>query len=229
MMSPLTLNAADKYLREKGIPVVGGDGAHGLWFESPVLFFPGPSYTALVVATAKYAVKIKTSKIAMFYCAEASPCQVARDALHQLAGQGEGTRRRDRLRGQGLPGPAGLHGRVPAGESGAPTPWPSIVDAAATSRATRSCIQQGYRPQWLTSPLTSAEAGDPNNEGMMNPVATFPWFSAETPAQKLFHAAVRSTSRTSRSPHSSVVWVAGQMLKARPRTFPRGTWCPPTS
>ena len=37
-MAPLTVNAGDKYLREKGIPVIGGDGAHGLWFQSPVLY-----------------------------------------------------------------------------------------------------------------------------------------------------------------------------------------------
>src|SRR5437763_4921427 len=66
-MSPLTVNAGDKYLREKQIPVVGGDGAHGLWFESPVLFFPAPSYFTLAVATAKYAVSIGTPKAAMPY------------------------------------------------------------------------------------------------------------------------------------------------------------------
>src|SRR5206468_12933342 len=54
-----------------------------------------------------------------------------------------------------------------------------FVDAAAASRATRSCIQQGFKPQWLTSPLTSAHADDPNNDGMANPVAVFPWFLEE--------------------------------------------------
>ena len=81
-MAPLTVNAADKYLRDKQIPVVGGDGAHGLWFQSPVLFFPGPSYTTQAVGTAKLAVALNTPKVAMFYCAEAQPCQVGRDALH---------------------------------------------------------------------------------------------------------------------------------------------------
>ena len=63
MMAPLTINSTDKYLRDKGIPVVGGDGAHGLWFGSPVLFFPGPSYITQSVATAKLALALRRPKV----------------------------------------------------------------------------------------------------------------------------------------------------------------------
>ncbi len=191
MMAPLTINASDKYLRDKGIPVIGGDGAHGLWFGSPMLFFPGPSYTTQAVGTAKLALALKTPKVAMFYCAEAQPCQLGRDALHS------------KLAAEKAPGfeivyeakvslaqPDFSAECLQAKGKGAQAVI-VFVDAAAASRTTRSCIQQGYKPQWLTSPLTSAKADDPNNEGMTNPTAVAPWFAEETPAQKKFHDAVR--------------------------------------
>jgi branched-chain amino acid transport system substrate-binding protein len=220
-MSPLTINAGDKYLRDKNIPVVGGDGAHGLWFGSPVLFFPGPSYTTQAVATAKLALALNTPKVAMFYCAEAQPCQVGRDALHS------------KLKDEKAPGVEIVYEAkvslaqpdfsaecLQAQSKGAQAVI-VFVDAAAASRTTRSCIQQGYKPQWLTSPLTSAHADDPNNEGMANPVAVFPWFLEQSPAQKLFHDAIRRYNPSlTVNATTSVVWLAGQMLLAATKNVP---------
>jgi branched-chain amino acid transport system substrate-binding protein len=212
-MSPLTVNAGDKYLREKGIPVVGGDGAHGLWFQSPVLFFPGPSYTTQAVATAKLAVALKTPKIAMFYCAEAQPCQLGRDALHSKLKDEKAPEAQIVYEAKvSLAQPDFSAECLQAQSKGAQSVI-LFVDAAAASRATRSCIQQGFRPQWLTSPLTSAHADDPNNDGMTNPVAVFPWFLEETPPQRLFHEAVRRYNPSlTVNATTSVVWVSGQML-----------------
>jgi branched-chain amino acid transport system substrate-binding protein len=220
-MSPLTVNAGDKYLREKQIPVVGGDGAHGLWFESPVLFFPGPSYFTLAVATAKYAVSIGTPKVAMLYCAEAQPCQVGHDALHS------------KMKDEKAPGAEIVYEAkvslaqpdfsaecLQAKSKGAQAVI-LYVDAAAASRLTRSCLQQGYRPQWLEAPLTSAHTDDPNNDGMATPIATFPWFLEETPAQKAFQDAIRKYNPTLvRNATTSVVWVSGQMLLAATKNLP---------
>jgi branched-chain amino acid transport system substrate-binding protein len=213
MMAPLTINSTDKYLRDKGIPVVGGDGAHGLWFGSPVLFFPGPSYTTQAVATAKLAVDLKTPKIAMFYCAEAQPCQLGRDALHSKLKDEKAPQAEIVYEAKvSLAQPDFSAECLQAQSKGAQSVI-VFVDAAAASRATRSCIQQGFKPQWLTSPLTSAHADDPNNEGMTNPVAVFPWFLEQTPAQKLFHDAVRKYNPSlTVNATTSVVWVAGQML-----------------
>jgi branched-chain amino acid transport system substrate-binding protein len=221
MMAPLTINASDKYLRDKGIPVIGGDGAHGLWFGSPMLFFPGPSYTTQAVGTAKLALGLKTPKVAMYYCAEAQPCQLGRDALHS------------KLAAEKAPGleivyeakvslaqPDFSAECLQAKGKGAQAVI-VFVDAAAASRTTRSCVQQGYKPQWLTSPLTSAHANDPNNEGMTNPVAVSPWFLEETPAQKLFHDAVRKYNPSlTVNASTAVVWVAGQMLKHAAKNLP---------
>ncbi|HVW32524.1 MAG TPA: ABC transporter substrate-binding protein, partial [Acidimicrobiia bacterium] len=221
MMAPLTVNAGDKYLRDKQIPVVGGDGAHGLWFQSPVLFFPGPSYTTQSVGTAKLAVELKVPKVAMFYCAEAQPCQVGRDALHS------------KLKDEKAPGAEIVYEAkvslaqpdfsaecLQAKSKGAQAVI-VFVDAAAASRATRSCIQQGFKPQWLTSPLTSAHADDPNNDNMVNPVAVFPWFLEDSPARKLFHDVVRKYNPSLQvNATTAVVWVAGQMLLQATKNLP---------
>lgn len=220
-MSPLTVNAGDKYLREKGIPVIGGDGAHGLWFQSPVLFFPGPSYVTQAVATAKLAVDLKTPKVAMFYCAEAQPCQVGRDALHSKLKDEKAPEAEIVYEAKvSLAQPDFSAECLQAKGKGAQSVI-LFVDAAAASRATRSCIQQGFKPQWLTSPLTSAHADDPNNDGMANPVAVFPWFIQETPAQRLFHEAIRRYNpNLTVNATTSVVWVAGQMLLHATRNLP---------
>jgi len=220
-MAPLTINAGDKYLREKGIPVVGGDGAHGLWFQSPVLYFPGPSYTTQAVATAKLAVALNTPKVAMFYCAEAQPCQVGRDALHSKLKDEKAPQAEIVYEAKvSLAQPDFSAECLQAKSKGAQAVI-VFVDAAAASRATRSCIQQGFKPQWLTSPLTSAHADDPNNDGMANPVAVFPWFLEETPAQKLFHDVIRKYNPSlTVNATTSVVWVAGQMLLYASKNLP---------
>ena len=221
MMAPLTINSTDKYLKDKGIPVVGGDGAHGLWFGSPVLFFPGPSYTTQAVATAKLAVAFKTPKIAMFYCAEAQPCQLGRDALHSKLVKEKAPEAEIVYEAKvSLAQPDFSAECLQAKSKGADS-LIVFVDAAAASRTTRACKQQGFTPQLLTSPLTGADAKDPNNEGMANPVAVFPWFIEETPAQKLFHDAVRRYNpNLTLNPTTTVVWVAGQMLKYASRNLP---------
>ena len=220
-MSPLTVNVGDKYLREKGIPVVGGDGAHSFWFKSPVLFFPGPSYFNLVVATAKLAVTLKTPKIAMLYCAEAEPCQVGRDALHSKLKDDKAPEAQIVYEAKiSLAQPDFSAECLQAQSKGAQS-LILFMDAAAASRATRSCIQQGYRPQWLQAPLTSAHADDPNLDGVANPVATFPSFLEETPAQRLFHDAIRRYNPSlAVNATTSVVWVSGQMLLAATRNLP---------
>ena len=220
-MAPLTVNAGDKYLKDKGIPVVGGDGAHGLWFQSPVLFFPGPSYTTQAVATAKLAVALGTPKVAMFYCAEAQPCQVGRDALHSKLKDEKAPQAEIVYEAKvSLAQPDFSAECLQAKSKGAQAVI-VFVDAAAASRVTRSCIQQGFKPQWLTSPLTSAHADDPNNDGMANPVAVFPWFIEETPAQRLFHDVIRRYNPSlTVNATTSVVWVAGQMLLQASRNLP---------
>ena len=220
-MAPLTVEAADKYLRDKQIPVVGGDGAHGLWFQSPVLFFPGPSYITQSVATAKLAVDLGTPKVAMFYCAEAQPCQVGHDALHSKLKDEKAPNAQIVYEAKVSLAQPDFSAECLQAKSRGAQAVIVFVDAAAASRATRSCIQQGYHPQWLTSPLTSAHADDPNNDGMANPVAVFPWFAEETPAEKLFHEVVRRYNPSlTVNATTAVVWVAGQMLLAAAKNLP---------
>jgi branched-chain amino acid transport system substrate-binding protein len=220
-MSPLTVNAGDQYLREKGIPVVGGDGAHGLWFASPVLFFPGPSYFAMAVATAKYAVNIGTKKVAMLYCAEAQPCQVGHEALNSKLRKEKAPELEIVYEAKvSLAQPDFSAECLQAKSKGAQAVI-LYIDAAAASRLTRSCLQQGYRPQWLQAPLTSAHPDDPNNDGMATPIATFPWFLEETPAQRVFQEAIRRYNPTLvKNATTSVVWVSGQMLLEATKNLP---------
>jgi branched-chain amino acid transport system substrate-binding protein len=220
-MSPLTVNAGDKYLREKGIPVVGGDGAHGLWFGSPVLFFPGPSYFNMAVATARYAFDIGTPKVAMLYCAEAQPCQVGHDALHSKLKDEKAPNTEIVYEAKVSLAQPDFSAECLQAKSHGAQAVILYIDAAAASRLTRSCLQQSYHPQWLEAPLTSAHPDDPNNEGMATPIATFPWFLDETPAQHVFQEAIRKYNPTLvKNATTSVVWVSGQMLLEATKNLP---------
>jgi len=220
-MSPLTVNAGDKYLREKGIPVVGGDGAHGLWFGSPVLFFPGPSYFNMAVATARYAYDIGTPKVAMLYCAEAQPCQVGHDALHSKLKDEKAPNTEIVYEAKVSLAQPDFSAECLQAKSHGAQAVILYIDAAAASRLTRSCLQQSYHPQWLEAPLTSAHPDDPNNEGMATPIATFPWFLDETPAQHVFQEAIRKYNPALvKNATTSVVWVSGQMLLEATKNLP---------
>ena len=221
-MSPLTVNAGDAYLRQKGIPVVGGDGAHGIWFESPVLFYAGGSYRTMAVADAKYAVALKKPKIGVIYCAEAQPCQIYDEALKgPLMAKAPGAEIVYEAQ-RSLAQPDYTAECLQAKGRGADTLF-VILDSAAVSRATRSCSQQGYNPQYITSPLTftQATADDPNNDGMLAAVATFPWFTSDTPPQQAYQAAVQKYKpNLQHSATTSTVWLAGQMLLEATKNLP---------
>ena len=235
-MSPLTVNAGDAYLREKGIPVVGGDGAHAVWFQSPVLFFAGPSYGTMAVADAKHAASIGKPKIGLMFCAEAQPCQMYRDALHGPLMAKTGGAEIVYEAKVSLAQPDFTSECLQAQSRGAQSVF-AIVDANAAERLTRSCSQQGFTPQYYTSPLTFTNAvlGDPNMNGMIAAVATFPWFANDFPAAQQYQAAVRKYKPgMDLSATASAVWVSGQMMLAATKNLPaqnptsqdimRGVW-----
>ena len=56
---------------------------------------------------------------------------------------------------------------------------------------------------------------------MANPVAVFPWFLDETPAQHLFHEVIKKYNPSiTVNATTSVVWVAGQMLLQASKNLP---------
>lgn len=220
--APLTANAADQYLRDQGIPVVGGEGAHITWFQSPVHFFAGPSYTTMAVANAKIASQRGNPKIGLIYCSEAQPCQMYRDALHSplmdKADDAEVVYEAE----VSLAQPDFTAECLQARDAGAETVF-AIIDANAAQRLTRSCSQQGYNPEYAGSPLTLTNAvrDDPNLDGMYEAVATFPWFADDFPAAQEYQQAVQQYNPDlALSGVTSTTWVAGQMLLEATKDLP---------
>ena len=102
-------NGPRQYLEEHKVPVIGGDGTTRVWDSSPMYFSSGSPYPAMALGALKGLVDTGHKKQAIIYCVEAEQCPAWRDIAKAKAAD---VRRRDRLRGPGLAGPARLHGRV---------------------------------------------------------------------------------------------------------------------
>jgi branched-chain amino acid transport system substrate-binding protein len=63
---------------------------------------------------------------------------------------------------------------------------------AGTTRIASDCARQGYKPVWLVSQgaFNAHYRTDPNFNGSLGPLGTWPWFEDSTPAQHDFHEAL---------------------------------------
>jgi branched-chain amino acid transport system substrate-binding protein len=219
---PLSAPGADSYLTQKGIPVVGGDGAHALWGQSPDMFFAGTTFKNFAPAVAQIGVKEGKPKIAVIYCVEADPCQTYGAAfLHDPRVQQVG--------GQvvyaaqvSLAQPDFTSECIQAQNHGAQI-IAMALDANSISRVGRSCSGGNFRPQYFTSSLgiVGALAQDPNLNGIQAPVGTFPWVANDLPDEQDYHSAIRQFNPGMvESAASSAVWVAGLLLKAATTNLP---------
>jgi branched-chain amino acid transport system substrate-binding protein len=209
----LSATGARAYLEEKGIPVIGGDSAGSVWFQSPMYFPTASSFGTYSLGAVKTAVTAGKPKIAVLYCAEVEPCKV----WHDVA-----TARAREVGGEivynaqiSLAQPDFTAECIQAQRNGAAAIMAGM-DSNSISRLARSCVQQGYRPMYLTASLstTAATAKDPNLEGLIAPVGTFPFPANDLPAIKDYRTAIERYAPTMvESPTTSVVWTSGMLLR----------------
>ena len=212
-MVPISAAGAEPYFREKQIPVVGGEGANGLWSTSPMMFFPGGTLKAVVRKSVKYGAQQGKSKFALFYCVEAESCEGFNEALSgpDLAATGAQQVYKAQV---SLTQPDFTSECLQARDRGAEA-IELATDAATISRVARSCLQQGYKPLFLTASLAvvASVADDPNTEGIAAAVPTIPWFANDVPAAQVMQQAVQKYAPTlPLSTATSATWTAGQLL-----------------
>jgi len=211
-MWPLSGSGPRDYLEQHKIPVIGGDGSTAVWFQSPMYFPSAAAWPTVSFGAAKTLVDAGQKKIAVVYCVEVEPCktwhdvavakapgiggQVVYDAQVSLA-QPDFTAECIQAQRNGADG-------IMAGVDG-----PSIV------RLARACAQQGYKPQFVTGSLAVIEsiAKDPNLDGLMAPVGTFPHMADDLPGAKEYQQAIAHYAPTmASSPTTTTVWTAGALL-----------------
>src|SRR5207237_6089821 len=83
-------------------------------------------------------------------------------------------------------------------------------------RLATSCVRQGYRPRYATSSSVVVDRlkDDPNLDGLLAVVPTFPWFQTGTPATDEFHEAMATFAPGATiGVGQTVGWVAGKLLE----------------
>ena len=216
----LSGNGARAYLEDKKIPVVGGDVASAVWFKSPMFFPMGSSFDTLSVGSLKTMVDLGHKKIAIAYCAEVEACHVYHDAAAARAASVGATIVYSAQ--VSLAQPDYTAECLQAQRSGAEALMLG-VESTALSRFARSCKQQGFTPPLVTASLSmiASTAKDPNLEGILAPVATFPFAANDLPATREYKAALARYAPTlEEGGTTSAAWVSGALLREASKALP---------
>lgn len=216
----LSASGARSYLEQKKIPAIGGDVATAMWFQSPMFFPQASSFPTMAVGSVKTMADLGNKKIALAYCAEVEACKIYHDA---------GTSRAATVGAQivytaqvSLAQPDYTAECLQAQRSGAQALMLG-VDSTALSRFVRSCFQQGFKVPIVTASLATINSTtkDPNLEGLLSPVGTFPFVANDLPAEREYAAAVARYAPTiEQSGSTSAVWVSGALLREVSKTLP---------
>jgi branched-chain amino acid transport system substrate-binding protein len=204
------------------VPLVGGDGTNALWFQNPDMFFAGTTFKYLPVGTMRYAAQAGKPKVGILYCVEASPCRDAYNDVRTPQAQAQAGAQLIYTAQISLTQPDFTSECLAAKNAGVQALLLGM-DANSVGRVARSCSQQGYRPQYLAPSLAVINdiASDPNVDGMMAAVATFPWMSNDLPAEHDYWNAIQQYDPgMPLSAAGSEAWVSGLLLKAVTANLP---------
>ena len=206
-------NGPRQYLEEHKVPVIGGDGTTRVWDSSPMYFSSGSPYPAMAVGALKGLVDTGHKKQAIIYCVEAEQCPAWRDiAKAKAAAYGVEIVYEAQV---SLAQPDFTAECIAAQRNGA-TGIHSAIDGPSIARLSKSCAQQGYKPQYMGISLAIIDSisREPTLEGLMAPQGNFPFTSSSTPAEAEYqNTRQRLAPNLANSPAVATVWAAGALLR----------------
>ena len=210
---PLSLNGSLSYLKEKGVPTFGGDGATTTWWEHDVLFPTNNYIDSGLLGGVAIAAQVNKPKIGLLFCGEASACTHVRDIYTDEAVKKQGGTLVYRAQ-ISLAQPDFTSECIQARNAGAEA-LIFAADGNTVSRAARACFQQGYRPQIVSFglALVNSIASDRNLDGMIGATTGFPWF-LDAPELAEYNGAIqRFAPKLDRSGATATVWAGGKLLE----------------
>jgi branched-chain amino acid transport system substrate-binding protein len=167
----------------------------------------------------KFAVSQGKSKLAILSCGEAEACRTLRDAWSSPQAQPIGAQVVYTAQ-ISLAQPDFTSECLQAQSHGAQAVL-LAMDANSITRATRSCVQQGFKPLFLTASvaLISSLEQEPAADGLGAATSVFPWFATDLPAEQQFQAVIKqyspslTTDAAGAGPATAAAWVAALMLQ----------------
>jgi branched-chain amino acid transport system substrate-binding protein len=204
---PVSLSGIRKYLEDHRIPLIGGDLTLPDWTQSPMLFPQGTTIDTIGRAALALMAKNGAPKMAILFCGESPSCAAltrqvppeaqvlytAQISLAQVDFTGECLRAKDK----------GVQGIFVA------------ADAGTVLRVARSCKQQGLNVQYGTASIAVGPqlADDPNVEGLIAPVLSFPWVLKDGPFAAFANAMATYAPGVPLSAIASGQWTSGVLLE----------------
>jgi branched-chain amino acid transport system substrate-binding protein len=203
------------------IPVIGGQTNGGpLYQTAPLLFPTGETST---VGLLNLAATNHHPKIAVMYCSEVPAC-----AAQTTAFKSQAAAHASSLGGVQVVYSGAVSGSAPsytaqclaAKQAGANAMFVSD-SAAIADRVFKDCASQGYTPMPLGyGPSVDASwLGQPSFAGAYVTEENFPWFASSTPAEIVFHSAIKKydpalLTAVTFNANTSQVWAALEVYKA---------------
>jgi branched-chain amino acid transport system substrate-binding protein len=214
----LTVDAMVDVVNKSHVPIIGGDLTNNTWFTQPLLFPQGAppqaiSYGYLQAATKKY----RKTVLGDVFCLEVpQACTQIDKAFQELAPK------------------FGAQSKVNTQVSITSPSYTSqctkmrdakvqvvalTVDAATQGRWANSCVNVGYKPQYLAYPLGVGNEkqflGNPNLGNTYVPLNTFAWMASSTPAEKYWQSSVaRFNPGFTSGDAAGLGWTSGALLVA---------------
>ena len=210
------------YLEQHKIPIIGGDGTTNVWLQSPMYFTSSANFPGISLGALKGLVDLGKKKIAIVHCVEAEQCKTYHDtAVGKASSLGAQIVYDAQV---SLAQPDFTAECVQAQRAGADG-FMAGIDGPSIVRLTRSCSQQGYKPQYMTASLAVIEsvARDPNLDGLVAPEGVFPHMATDLPAERLFRSTMaKYAPGVEISPAVATVWTGGALLQEASKKLPEG-------
>jgi branched-chain amino acid transport system substrate-binding protein len=191
-MAPYTIQAGVQYLERKHIPVIGGDCAEHVWNESPMMFNQCADLQTTLYATTYLAAQFgKGKKWGLLYCVEAQACPDSK-AEYIDNGVAEESGMDPVYSAQvSIAQPDFTAECIEARNRGVEV-LTVIADTNTLGRVANSCARQGYHPEYAQSggTMDAKTAANPNLEGTVVSVNTFPHVPIADPGVQQFTAAM---------------------------------------
>lgn len=212
---PLSINGFRSAVDKEKVPVIGGDLFSTTWWEDPLFYPVGTFVDANAFGSSQALSAAGAKKVAVIYCIEAGVCPPYKDAVVKNAGKGGYSVVYQKQ--VSITQPSFTSECQSAKDAGA-TQINMIIEGGAVGRFANSCAQIGYFPKFAVASLGATF--DPSNANVRKITVTIAsaandWFTATTPGQAEFQAAMKRYAPSLKlDPTSVLAWADGMMVKA---------------
>jgi branched-chain amino acid transport system substrate-binding protein len=192
--NPLSIGGMQGYLKQAGVPSIGGDSSEPEYFTNPLFFPLGPFLDVVGAATADLAIKHGAKKIAVYYCAEVprscgpdaavKHLQVGSAVVKSLGGEVLISQKAS------VAAPSFTSQCLGAKRAGVDA-IVAVLDGASVGRLAENCAAQDYKPLYVGISLGLSEnlvnyAAVNNN--FVAPLQSFPGVDTSLPATRKYSA-----------------------------------------